>query len=158
MPKKLIFLSSLFLTSALFTGCSNDDKESTRVKAASLGITHDSAQCPKVSGLYKSKTGVTSGILEFAVLDNGTKLQFADKSVGLDGHVFLLDGKAHDESENGKSLKYTAGCANKTIRLVGSIDNKDKLDMTISEKDGGTVSIKSGDSEGDYEKVIGQNP
>jgi hypothetical protein len=157
MSKKYLFTVSLMLASVFFTACSDDDKETARVAAASAAITHNASECPKVSGVYKRKEGFTKGVLGFSVTDGGTRLQLASESTGLDGHTFILDGKNHEETENGKALKYVAGCQNKTLRVVGSIDNGvDRIDMTISEKAGGTVSVKSGDAEGDYEQVVGQ--
>ncbi len=157
MSKNSHIAALILLAPFIFAACSDDDKETVRVKAAAAVVTHNNAECPKVSGFYKRKEGFTKGVMGFTIAENGTRLQLASESTGVDGHTFILDGSEHEETENGKILKYVAGCVNNSVRVVGSIDNgADKIDMTISEKDGGTVVIKSGDSEGEYEKFLGQ--
>jgi hypothetical protein len=157
MPIKLFLGSAIVLTSFAFTACSDDDKEQARVTAAAVVITHNSSECPKVSGVYKRKEGFAKGVMGFTISDNGTKLNLANSATGWDGHTFIIDGKQKEEQENNKPLRYVAGCDSGKLRLVGSIgDGQDKLDLTISEKDGGTIVVKDGDAEGEYEQVVGQ--
>lgn len=157
MQKNVYLYLALLLLTLSFIGCSDDDKESARVGVAAAGITHNADQCPKVSGLYSRKEGITYGVMGFAITDNGKKLRLANSSTGLDGHTFIIDGQSHEEEENGQPLKYVAGCDNGVLHLVGSIGNgAEKLDLQISEKEGGVVEVRSGDAQGEYEKVVGQ--
>jgi hypothetical protein len=150
--RKLITLLASMAALGL-VGCSDDDKEDARLKVAELAeISHSADECPKTDGLYNRKEGFTKGVMGFNI-QNGERLQLATPVTGIDGVTLILDGKVHTGEENGRTMKYVAGCDDGKLTLRGSIGDE-KIDMEITEDEGGTARVHSGGDTVVYEKSI----